>query len=423
MPADSEARGQGPPRRRRRPVVRARRAAAVATLTATAIAATWGTTLPAGADVGSDQAQISALQQKITADGAQVQQLVASANRAQSQLDTLEAQVAASQSALAADRRQLAESEANLRTIALDTYMSEGDGATALSLFTSDTTTMSAQSEYTHLAGDRLDAAIAAVSGALRRTQATSTQLTAAQAQAQATVAQLAGDRQAAQAALNRDDALLSSVKGNLQVLLAQAAAQQAAAQRAQEAAIAAAPAKAQGPAAPGPTPGPVTITPTPGTYANPLRGVRALNPERIDQGVDYSGYGPIYAIGDGLVLSTTNSGWPGGTFIAYRLTDGKANGLVVYAAEDINPLVSVGQHVTAATVLGTVYEGPSGIETGWADRSGDGATMASGSYTEGHSTAFGVNFSQLLASVGAPPGVEEGGSPTGSLPAGWPTW
>jgi len=168
-----------------------------------------------------------------------------------------------------------------------------------------------------------------------------------------------------------------------------------------------------------------VTVTPSPGSYADPLRAISALMPERIDQGVDYSGYGPIYAIGDGVVLSTVNSGWPGDTFISYRLSDGPANGLVIYAAEDIDPMVTVGQSVTAGTVLGTMYEGPDGIETGWADPSGDGTSMASdaGQFSGANSTAFGANFSQLLASLGSPPGVAQNDPPTGILPPGWPTW
>ena len=98
--------------------------------------------------------------------------------------------------------------------------------------------------------------------------------------------------------------------------------------------------------------------------------GASARSPERIDQGVDYSGFGPIYAIGDGVVLSTVGGGWPGGTFIAYQLTDGPASGLVVYAAEDIEPSVQVGATVNSGTVLGQMYAGPDGIETGWADGS-----------------------------------------------------
>jgi hypothetical protein len=106
-------------------------------------------------------------------------------------------------------------------------------------------------------------------------------------------------------------------------------------------------------------------------------------------------------------------------------LGDGPAGGLVIYAAEDIDPMVSVGQSVTAGTVLGTMYEGPDGIETGWADPSGDGTTMASdaGQFSGANSTAFGENASQLLASLGAPPGVVQNDPPTGDLPPGWPTW
>ena len=70
------------------------------------------------------------------------------------------------------------------------------------------------------------------------------------------------------------------------------------------------------------------------------------------------------------MVLTTVNSGWPGGTFISYRLSDGPASGLVIYAAEDIDPLVAAGQSVTSGTPLGAMYEGPDGIETGWADPS-----------------------------------------------------
>jgi murein DD-endopeptidase MepM/ murein hydrolase activator NlpD len=176
------------------------------------------------------------------------------------------------------------------------------------------------------------------------------------------------------------------------------------------------------------PTPPPSTPPPpatTTGGYANPLRAISDLNPERIDQGVDYSGYGPIYAIGDGVVLNTVSAGWPGGTFIAYQLTDGPAAGLTVYAAEDIDPAVQVGQQVSANTVLGQMYEGPDGIETGWADASALGLSMAAeyNQFSGANSTAFGYNFSQLLQSVGAPGGILQNDPATGSLPSGWPQW
>ena len=154
------------------------------------------------------------------------------------------------------------------------------------------------------------------------------------------------------------------------------------------------------------------------------MRDITALTPERIDQGVDYAGFGSIYAIGNGVVLNTVGNGWPGGTFIAYRLTDGPAAGLVVYAAEDIALSVQVGDTVTSETVLGHMYAGPDGIETGWADPNSLPDTMARtyGQYDGSNVTAFGLNFSWFLRSVGAPGGVQNG-PPTGRLPATWPRW
>jgi hypothetical protein len=164
---------------------------------------------------------------------------------------------------------------------------------------------------------------------------------------------------------------------------------------------------------------------PTPGLYANPLRAIHGLTPERIDMGVDYSGYGPIFAIGDGVVLTTTVPGWPGGTMIVYQLTDGPANGLVVFAAEDIAPTVQVGDIVNAGTVLGLMYLGPDGIETGWGDPSVIGNTLAGDThqFDGANTTAFGANFSEFLHWLGAPPGIPQNHPPTGTLPRNWPRW
>jgi murein DD-endopeptidase MepM/ murein hydrolase activator NlpD len=169
------------------------------------------------------------------------------------------------------------------------------------------------------------------------------------------------------------------------------------------------------------PPPGPVTG----GGYANPFRSVGGLSPERIDSGVDYAGVGPVYAIGTGVVLNVYAGDWPGGTFLAYQLSDGPAKGLVVYTAEDLNPQVSVGSTVTANTVIGQMYGGPHGIEIGWADGSAIPNAMArsAGQYHGDNSTAFGYNFSRFLQALGAPGGSLQNNPPTGTLPAGWPRW
>ena len=307
--------------------------------------------------------------------------------------------------------------------------MTGADDNLTLALFDSgNMTAIAAEQQYTHVATEGLSNAIDAVKVDAQHAQLAEAQLRSAQSKAEASVQELAVARQGAQAALVRDDTLLGQAQGNLQASLATAARQRQAAEAAEEEAMAAQAAAAQAAAAQAAAathPISVTVTPSPGSYANPLRAISALTPERIDQGVDYSGYGSIYAIGDGVVLSTVNSGWPGDTFISYRLSDGPAGGLVIYAAEDIDPMVTVGQSVTAGTVLGTMYEGPDGIETGWADPSGDGTSMASdaGQFSGANSTAFGANASELLASLGAPPGIAQNDPPTGVLPPGWPMW
>ena len=379
---------------------------------------------PASADVKSAQTQVAQLGSRIAQDGAHVRSLVVAYDQATAHEAVVEGQLDAAKAHLASDRQIQQKATVVLRNLAINNYMSGASGSMALALFSSDNVTdLAAAQQYSQVASGRLDSAIAAVEIDAQHTQSAESQLSAAQTQAAASVAQLAGAQQAAQAALNHDATLLSQAKGNLQAALAAAALQRREAEQAAEEALAAKAAAAAAAASSHPVN--VSFTPSPGSYANPLRSINALNPERVDQGVDYHGFGPIYAIGDGKVLSTVNSGWPGGTFIAYRLSDGPAGGLVVYAAEDIDPVVAVGQSVTTGTVLGTMYEGPDGIETGWADPSGDGVSMANdaGQFSGANSTAFGANFSALLSSLGAPPGLPQNSPPTGSLPSNWPSW
>ncbi len=171
--------------------------------------------------------------------------------------------------------------------------------------------------------------------------------------------------------------------------------------------------------------------TPSTGSgYHNPFHDTKTLIPGRIDQGVDYGLKGPdtlpIYAIGAGKVVEISGAGWPGGVFIAYQLSDGKAAGKYIYVAEDCTPAVGLNDPVTADTVLCYMYVGPSGIETGWAQPPSAGdVAMAHSEYHEGLATSFGQNFSQLLGSLGGPAGVlsQSSGVSNVALPPGWPTW
>ncbi len=161
--------------------------------------------------------------------------------------------------------------------------------------------------------------------------------------------------------------------------------------------------------------------------YLNPLRGVSGLVPERIDQGVDFAGSGPVYALGDAVITNASeNSGWPGGGWITYQLTDGPDTGLMVYVAEDVTPAVEVGQHVSSSTVIANMFTGADGIETGWADPSGIGAEAelpeaggigASGPFP----TKIGVSFDDLLQTLGVPAAPNSTQPASGLLPANYP--
>jgi hypothetical protein len=161
--------------------------------------------------------------------------------------------------------------------------------------------------------------------------------------------------------------------------------------------------------------------------YLNPLRSVTGLVPERIDMGVDFGGSGPVYAIGNGVITNATadSSGWPGGGWVTYRLTDGPAAGLQVYVAEDVTPAVQVGEAVSSSTVIANMFNGGDGIETGWAQP--DGASSESELPEAGgingagpFPTKVGVSFDALLQALGVSPGSNSGQAPSGILPPGY---
>lgn len=174
------------------------------------------------------------------------------------------------------------------------------------------------------------------------------------------------------------------------------------------------------------------TTVPPASAYRNPLRGVRGLTAERIDMGVDYSGEGPVYALGPGVITAAGNA-WAGavgapypGTWITEKVTEGPLAGQSVYVAEDIYDVqVKPGQHVDSSTVLGTLR---GGMETGFAARGAGGAggttaaaaagQQASGGDPGGVSTAYGKAYSAVLSKTGAPAGVSQGA--TSGLIPGW---
>ncbi|HEY5318012.1 MAG TPA: peptidoglycan DD-metalloendopeptidase family protein [Solirubrobacteraceae bacterium] len=163
------------------------------------------------------------------------------------------------------------------------------------------------------------------------------------------------------------------------------------------------------------------------GSYSNPFADVPAghLVPERIDQGVDYADdtADPILALGDASIsYAGPDPGWNGYS-VNYTLADGPYAGRYVYVAESLTPTVHTGQRVVAGQEIATFAEPDTdGIETGWA--AGPGLVLpkartldqqAHGEDPGDNRTYCGNNFSELLARLGAPPGLPEGRPVIGS--------
>ena len=155
-----------------------------------------------------------------------------------------------------------------------------------------------------------------------------------------------------------------------------------------------------------------------PAGYVNPLADA-IVNPERIDQGVDYAGVGQLVAIGAGRIthLATDNSGWPG-AFIEYQLLDGADAGCFVYYAEGVTPAdgLRVGDTISAGQPIATIIPVyPTGIEIGWGAGTATKAyAKAAGQWNptddeDNIGSSAGKSFSALIAALGGPPGRLEG--------------
>jgi hypothetical protein len=126
----------------------------------------------------------------------------------------------------------------------------------------------------------------------------------------------------------------------------------------------------------------------------------------RTDMGVDFTGSGPINAIGNARIIQTGAAGWPNGGAgpagegVLYRLLDGPRAGQIIYVYEGITPTVHAGETVVAGQRIATFYPGSS-IEIGFADAAG--APLSHWIYTEGMVTSWGRKMAAFLASIGAP--------------------
>jgi hypothetical protein len=179
------------------------------------------------------------------------------------------------------------------------------------------------------------------------------------------------------------------------------------------------------------------TVTYAVWAYVNPLRAVSGLQSSRIDMGVDYSGSGPIVAIGEAKVVTASyvpgpESCWgrtcapaPGG-WVVYRLLDGPFVGKYVYAVENITLEVKAGETVRQGQEIAVLHQGSPNLEIGWA-AGREAQTLAVARHHQcpctdpgGWSSIEGRNFNQLLVWLGAPSGYLQE-SPPQKMPRGWP--
>ncbi len=149
--------------------------------------------------------------------------------------------------------------------------------------------------------------------------------------------------------------------------------------------------------------------------YVNPF-SVGQWQPARTDQGVDWRPVvpSPVVAIGDGVVTysATSGTGWPGGAFLSYVLTDGMAAGHMVYVAEHLTTLAAAGTVVTAGQVIGTALPGYPWTEWGWAAPSGPTPAVPYNGAADGTPTSGGAAFARFLESLGAKPLDDPGPGP-----------
>jgi hypothetical protein len=169
-------------------------------------------------------------------------------------------------------------------------------------------------------------------------------------------------------------------------------------------------------------------------SYNNPFREIPNIAQAGIDAGVDYSGEGDVKAIGTGVVtFASGKTGWVGGNYIAYKLSEGPAKDKTVYVAENcsVNPALKPGDEVNSETTVCHMHNSYPYIETGWAKDTRDLPLayvdncyyLVNPSIGAKTSTAYGVNFDKLMHRLGAPKASLLAPPITCKLPAQWPAF
>jgi cell wall-associated NlpC family hydrolase len=210
----------------------------VVLLSCTTLTLIAGAVLPAvraaSADsVSSDQAEAAQLTKQIQAENQQLDALNEQYDEAQIRVGQLDQQVAQTRSQISQTKAHVASAQANLRTQALQDYMSGGSDNGLEQLFTSGGQQSSVTAEYQSVASGNVSNAIDRLNRAEATLTAQENQLQTTQSQAQAALGQAAAAQQSAQTELTTQQSTLSQVKGRIATLVQQQQAAEAAAQAA----------------------------------------------------------------------------------------------------------------------------------------------------------------------------------------------
>ena len=151
-----------------------------------------------------------------------------------------------------------------------------------------------------------------------------------------------------------------------------------------------------------------VSVAPGKGGGVNPFAKATGLNPERVDQGKDYSMNpgSPILAPYESQFVGIVPNWYAGQPYIAFKILSGPYAGKAYYLAEQIIPEhFSIGQTIQAGTQIATYASSGTGIEFGLANPSNPLETLARATtgYAEGEATSAGQEWTNILKALGAP--------------------
>ena len=184
-----------------------------------------------GADqISNLQAKAAQIEQQISADTQQIGILGQRYDEELDQINQLNAQITATRDQIAADQHRVSVDRLRLRTVAINSYVSEGAVGQASPLFSGDQRTLAAAQEYGKIATGNLDEAVAGLHTAEVQLDAAEANLTSQEQQAQNAANAAAQEKAAAQSQQSQLNGTLGQVKGEIGVLVAQQQAAAAAA-------------------------------------------------------------------------------------------------------------------------------------------------------------------------------------------------